>query len=315
MIQATARRLAQSIPVIFAASIVVFLLVHLIPSDPAAVIAGPDASQTTIEAIREKFGLNRPLYVQYGIWVSQIARGNLGKSVISGIPARQLIDQAFPATMELAVASMLLIIFVGVPLGLAAAIREGGWYDRVATGVAAFLTGVPNFWLGILLILAFSVHLHWFPPSGRVSILSQPVLGLRFLALPVLALAPRLASILFLFVRTSTLEVLVEDYVRTARAKGLPERIVAFKHILRNALLPVLTVLSVQFSRLLAGAIVIETVFAWPGMGRLLVTSVNNLDYPVVQAVLLILVVIFIILNVLTDLLYGLVDPRIRFGA
>lgn len=308
------RRLGQALPVVLLASILVFAIVHLLPGDPALRLAGPDADPATLEAVRERFGLNEPLAVQYGQWLVRTASGDLGSSFVSSLPVSRLIGQAFPATLELAVATLLVVVLVAVPLGLGAAISENSPFDRVVTGFAAFLIGVPNFWLAILLILLFSVTLNWLPPSGRLPLLQDFGLGVRFLALPVLALAPRLASVLLLFVRSSSLDTLSEDYVRTARAKGLPMRIVAVKHVLRNAMLPILTVLSVQFAQLLSGAVVIETIFAWPGMGRLLITAVENQDYPLIQSTLLIFVVLFIFVNVTTDVLYGLADPRIRIS-
>lgn len=315
MIVYVLRRLGQAAPVLVLASLVIFMVVHLLPSDPAFVLAGPDADEATLTAVREKFGLNEPIWVQYFYWLNNVLRGDFGTSFISRLPVERLIAQAFPATLELAVVTLLVIVVTAIPLGVFAALRERGFFDQLISGTAALLTAVPNFWLAILLILAFSVSLNWLPPSGRIPLLQNPELAWRFLVLPVFALAPRLSSVLLLFVRTSTLEVLNEDFVRTAKAKGLSSVFIAFKHVLRNALLPILTVLSVQFSQLLAGAVVIETIFAWPGMGRLLVNAVGNLDYPVVQAVLLLLVFLFVLINVLTDILYGLADPRIRLGS
>ncbi len=309
------KRVGQAVPVLILASILIFLVVQLLPGDPALVLAGPDANEATLAAVRMKFGLDKPLWMQYLYWLSNMARGDFGTSFISSLPVGRLITQAFPATLELAVATFIVIVVTAIPLGVFTALREGGVFDRIISGTAAFFTGVPNFWLAILLILAFSVSVNWFPPSGRVPLLQNPSVGWRFLVLPVLSLAPRLSSVLLLFVRTSTLGVLNEDFVRTAKAKGLSETSIAFKHVLRNAMLPIVTVLSVQFAQLLAGAVVIETVFAWPGMGRLLVSAVGNLDYPVVQAVLLLLVFLFVLINILTDILYGLADPRIRLGS
>lgn len=314
MLTYVVQRFGQSVPVAILASLLVFMLIHLLPGDPALTIAGADADDATVAAVTERLGLDQPLWLQYTTWLGRVVQGDFGTSFVSGLPVSRLIAQAFPATLELAVVALLLVIFLAIPLGVLCAFSEDSPFDRVVSGLAAFLIGVPNFWLAILLILVFSVSLQWFPPSGRVPLLADPAVAVRFLALPVLALVPRLASVLLLFVRASSLDVRGEDYVRTARAKGLPERMVATKHVLRNAMLPILTVISVQFAQLLSGAIVIETVFAWPGMGRLLVTAVNNRDYPVIQTVLLIFVFAFVLINVLTDFLYGIADPRIRSG-
>ena len=314
MLTYVVQRLGQSVPVAILASLLVFMLIHLLPGDPALTIAGADADDATVAAVTERLGLDQPLWLQYTTWLGRVVQGDFGTSFVSGLPVSRLIAQAFPATLELAVVALLLVIFLAIPLGVICAFSEDSPFDRVVSGLAAFLIGVPNFWLAILLILVFSVSLQWFPPSGRVPLLADPAVAVRFLALPVLALVPRLASVLLLFVRASSLDVRSEDYVRTARAKGLPERLVASKHVLRNAMLPILTVISVQFAQLLSGAIVIETVFAWPGMGRLLVTAVNNRDYPVIQTVLLLFVFAFVLINVLTDFLYGIADPRIRSG-
>lgn len=312
MVPFIVRRLGETIPVLFLASVLIFSVVHLLPSDPAIVLAGPDASAETIEAVRQRFGLDRPLAVQYVFWVGNMLQGNFGTSFISRLPVATLIGQAFPATLELALVTLLVVIVVAIPLGLFTGLAEDSAFDRVVSGIASFVIGIPNFWLGIILILVFSVSLGWFPPSGRIPFAENPWLAIRFLALPVASLAPRLISVLLLFVRTSTLKVLSEDFVRTARAKGLSQVRVAFKHVLRNAAIPILTVLSVQFAQLLAGAIVIETVFAWPGVGRLLINAVKNLDYPLIQTLLLLLVTLFIVINIATDVLYGLTDPRVR---
>lgn len=308
-------RFAQAVPIVIITTMIIFMIIHLLPGDPALTLVGADADPMTLHAVRERLSLNKPLPIQYVDWIGRTLRGDLGLSYVSSLPVQQLIAQAFPATIELAVSTIILVILVAVPLGLAAAFAENSLFDRSVSGTAAFLIGIPNFWLAILLILLFSVTLHWLPPSGRVPFAQDPVLAVRFLVLPVLALVPRLASVLLLFVRAATLETMTEDYVRTARAKGLPASHIAWKHVLRNALLPILTVLSVQFAQLLSGAVVIETVFAWPGMGRLLINAVSNRDYPVIQAALLLFVVMFILINILTDILYGIADPRIRLNS
>jgi len=309
------QRALQAIPVVILASIGVFLLLHLLPGDPAQVMAGSDTSPQTLEAIREDLGLNEPLPVQYLVWVEHVLRGDLGKSILSKIPVAQLIGQRAPATLELALAGEALTILIGIPLGVLAAIKQRTKADWGITSAISLGLAIPNFWLGILLIILFAVVLGWMPAGGRGDFSRDPLTALRFIALPAITLALPAAMNLSRLTKASVLEVLYEDYVRTAWAKGLDGKRVVIRHVLRNSLIPVITAIGLEFGRLLGGALVVESVFAWPGLGTLMLTSIFNRDYAIVQAGLLLLVMIFITVNLLIDLMYGFLDPRIRLSA
>ena len=308
------RRLAQLVPVVLLASIVVFGLMRLIPGDPALVIAGEDASPERIQEVRAELALDQPLPVQYLAWLGRVVRGDLGESIVSGQPVARILAQKVAATAELAVGALLVAVVVGIPLGVAAALRRGGALDLAVTAYTSTVLGIPNFWLGLLLILLFVVALNWLPPGGRVALTEDPGTAWRYLLMPVLTLSVRASGIFIRFTRTSMLEVLPEDYVRTARAKGLAEGVVVTRHALRCALIPVVTVVGLEFGRLLAGAVIAEQIFAWPGVGRLIIQAVGQRDFAIVQGVLLLLVVVFVLVNLITDLLYGVLDPRIRLA-
>jgi peptide/nickel transport system permease protein len=314
MLAFTLARIIQSIPLVFGATIVVFVLMRMVPGDPASIYAGPEAPQEVIQAVRKNFGLDKPLPLQYTSWLSKVLRGDLGKSYLSSIPVSDLLKQRIPATLELTFAAMLPTILIGIPSGVVAALKSGGRVDAIITTFAGLNVALPSFWLGILAIYFFSVVLDWLPPGGRVSITSDPIQGAKYLLLPAVTLSLVTTAALSRLVKSAMLEVLHEDYVRTARSKGLTNNQVILHHILRNAMVPVITVLSFQFGRLLGGAIVIESVFAWPGVGRLVLSSLANRDYAVIQGVLLTLVLVFIAINLVTDIAYGLLDPRIRVG-
>jgi peptide/nickel transport system permease protein len=308
------RRILQAIPVVFLASVGVFLLLHLLPGDPAMMLAGTDTTPETLEAIRQDLGLNEPLPVQYWIWLQHVLRGDLGKSILSKIPVSQLLMQRAPATLELAFAGEILTILIGIPLGVLAAVKQR---TKVDLGITSFISlglAVPNFWLGILLIILFAVVLGWMPPGGRGDFSRDPLLALKFITLPAITLALPASMNLSRLTKASVLDVLYEDYVRTAWAKGLHSRAVVVRHVLRNSLIPVITAVGLEFGRLLGGSIIVESVFAWPGLGTLMLTSIGNRDYVIVQAGLLLLVMIFIIVNLLTDVAYGFIDPRIRLA-
>ena len=307
-------RLLQAIPVVFLSSVGVFMLLHLLPGDPALVMAGPDAPPAAVEAIRQDMGLDQPLPLQYVRWVQHVAQGDLGRSVLSKLPVAQLIGQRAPATLELAVAGVILTVLIALPLGEVAATKQRTAADWGISSFISFGQAIPNFWLGILLILVFAVGLGWLPPVGRGDIRSDPMLALKFLALPAITLALPAAMNLSRLTKATVLEVMYEDHVRTARAKGLGNTTVITGHVLRNAMVPIVTAIGLEFGRLLGGAIIVESVFAWPGLGTLMLTSIGNRDYVVVQAGLLILVLIFIVVNLLTDISYGFLDPRIRLS-
>lgn len=308
------RRLIQAVPVLVLSTVAVFLLLHLVPGDPALILAGSDASDEVIAAVRQDMGLDQPLPVQYGRWLAHVATGDFGQSYTSRLPVSGLIAQRIPATLELAFAAMLLVVLIGFPTGVLAAVKQRSPVDWLVSLFNGLAIAIPSFWFGILAILLFALVLGWLPPGGQVALTEDPVQGVRSLLLPALTLALHPAASLSRLVRASMLEVLHQDFVRTAHAKGLSQRIVIGRHALRNALVPVITVLGLQFGRLLGGAVVVESVFAWPGIGRLILDAIGNRDYAVVQAALLLLVLIFIGVNLLTDLMYGVFNPRIRFG-
>jgi peptide/nickel transport system permease protein len=315
MINFAARRLVQAIPVIFLASIGVFLLLHLLPGDPAQLMAGSDAPPASIEFVRHDMGLDQPLPVQYVVWLGHIAHGDLGKSVFSKLPVSQLIGQRAPATVELAIAGELITILLALPLGVVAAVKQRSAADWVISSATSIGLAIPNFWLGILLTLLFAVGLGWLPPGQRGDLARDPLGELKFLALPAFTLALPLAMNLSRLTKASVLEVLYEDHVRTARSKGLSETVVVSAHVLRNALVPIVTAISLDVGRLLGGALIVETIFSWNGLGTLMLSAVGNRDYVVVQACLLLLVGVFIVVNLIADLSYGLLDPRIRLAA
>jgi peptide/nickel transport system permease protein len=315
MIAYILRRLLHLIPVVLLTSVLVFLLLHLVPGDPAETVAGPDATPDVIQAVRQKMGLDRPLPVQYGIWLGNVARFDLGASYISKMPVIDLVGYAFPATIQLALAGLFLALAVSLPLGVLASVKQASKLDLFVQSFTALGLGVPNFWLGILLILLFALILGILPPGGRIDPMQSPAMGLKTLILPAVTLGVQMSAVFTRFVRAAMLEVLHEDYVRTARAKGLHERVVVVRHALRSALVPVVTVVGLQFGRLLGGAVVVESVFAWPGVGRLIIQAVEQRDYTVVQAALLWLVLVFLLINLITDVLYAFLDPRIRLGA
>jgi peptide/nickel transport system permease protein len=308
------RRCVEAVPVVLLATLLIFLGMRLIPGDPALVLAGQDASPEALAAIRKANGLDQPLPVQYAIWLNNALHADFGVSFFSHAPVAQLLAQRAPATLELGLAAMLVTVLLSVPTGVLAAVRQHRPLDWLISGFNGLAVAVPSFWLGILAILLFSLALGWLPPGGAGDFTRDPGQALKYLVLPAVTLAlPGVAAVSRL-VKASMLEVLGDDYVRTARAKGVAEHGVILRHALRNALVPVVTLLGLQFGRLLGGAVITESVFSWPGLGRLIRDAIGNRDYAVVQATLLLLVVTFIVINLLTDVLYGVLDPRIRLA-
>jgi peptide/nickel transport system permease protein len=291
------------------------LLLHLLPGDPASLMAGPDAPESTIAFVRHDMGFDQPLPVQYVIWLGHVARGDFGNSTFSKLPVSQLIGQRAPATLELAIVGEILTILIALPLGVIAAVKQRTATDWGISSLTSLGLAIPNFWLGILLILLFAVALGWLPPGGRSDFTRDPLSELKFLALPAFTLALPQAMNLSRLTKASVLEMLYEDHVRTAFAKGLATQAVVSGHVLRNALVPIVTAISLDFGRLLGGALIVETVFAWPGMGSLLLSAIGNRDYVIVQAGLLLLVTVFIVVNLIADISYGFLDPRIRTAA
>ncbi len=309
------KRIIQLIPILILASVVIFTIMHMIPGDPAQVYAGPDATPDALEAIRKDMGLDQPLFIQYLLWLKHVLLLDFGVSYTSKYPVIQLIRQKVGATFELAMAAALLQVTIGIPLGIIAALNQRRWIDYVISAYNSIVMAVPNFWLGILLILLLSVQFRVLPPAGRIEFLPNPAIAWKSLIMPAFSLALFASASVTRFTRAAMLEVLSEHYVRTARSKGLKENVVVIRHALRNALIPVITVVGIQFGYLLGGAVIIETVFAWPGMGRLIMQGIGNRDYTVVQGALILFVTIFVLLNLLIDVCYAFLDPRIRLSA
>jgi peptide/nickel transport system permease protein len=307
------RRVLAIIPVLFGISILVFLLVHLIPGDVAQILLGTQATDQQLETLRRTFGLDRALPVQYLDWLSHILRGDFGVSFRTNRPVLPDLVSRFGVTVQLTLVSMLIALVVAVPLGAIAAARRGRAADGASRVVALFGLSIPNFWLGTLLILFVSLGLHWLPPVGFVSLLDNPWLGIQTLILPAIALGTAVAAFIMRMVRSSLLEVLRQDYIRTAQAKGLHEQTVLYRHAMKNAFIPVLTVIGVQIGYLLGGAVIIESIFSLPGMGRFLLDSISNRDYSIVQGGVLFIALVFCLVNLSVDLVYGWLDPRIRY--
>lgn len=308
------RRLILMIPVLLIVGTVVFTLVHLTPGDPAAVILGPEASGEQVEELRDRLGLNDPFYEQYLRWLAGVVRLDFGESLFIGEPVTQaLIDRAQP-TLTLTFYALALQIIIGIPAGLMAAVRHNSILDRAIMMFSISGAAMPNFFLGILLILIFAVRMGWLPSGRYVPLTDDPLEHFRHMLLPAFALGISAAGLLARLVRSTMLDVLHEDYVRTAMAKGLPDRLVIVRHALRNALIPAITVIGLSVGGLLGGAVVTETVFTLPGMGRLIVQSVGRRDYPVIQGGVMVIAAVYVLINLLVDLLYVYLDPRVRYG-
>lgn len=299
-------RLGSTAVVVFGVLCLVFFLIHLVPGDPVEVMLGESARPADRMALRESLGLDKPLAVQFGRYLSHVAQLDLGTSLRSKRPIIDILAERLPATAELAVAALLVAIVIAFPLGIVAAVRKDTVWDHSAMTVSLLGVSIPNFLMGPLLILFFSLWLGWFPVTGRD--------GFSSLVLPAITLGSAMAAILSRMVRATLLEVLGEDYIRTARAKGLGPGAVIWRHALRNALLPVITLLGLQLGALLAGAVITEAVFSWPGIGQLIIEAIQSRDYPVVQACVLLISLSYVVVNTLTDLVYSWLDPRVRLG-
>jgi len=299
------RRLLLAIPTLFGVLVVAFLLLYVAPGDPVQSMIGERADSATITRLRAQLHLDDPLPVRFGHYVGSVVRGDLGRSYITNRPITQDIRERFPKTMQLAGAAMLLASFLGISLGILSARNPGGFADRFALGLAYLGISFPVYWVGLLLILLFAVTLHWLPPSGYG--------GLRFLILPALTLGMRSIAFLARMTRSAMLEALNADFVRTARAKGLTEWTVTVRHALRNAMIPVITLVGLQAPLLIGGAVIIETIFVIPGMGLLLLDGVNQRDYPIITGVFLVVGVAITLINLLIDLSYGVLDPKVRY--
>ena len=312
MLAFLARRILIAIPTIFLISVFVFSLQHLLPGDPILVMAGEERDPEVIAALREKYRLNDPIPVQYMAWAGNALQGDLGTSLRTRQPVLELIGQKLPVTIQLAVMALIIAMTIGIPAGVISAYRKGTWVDWVANIVALSGLSVPNFWLGIMLILLVSVKLGWLPASGYVPFSEDPVQSIKVMLMPAFVLGTAIAATLMRHTRSAMLSVLRSDYVRTARAKGLKERTVLVKHALRNALVPVVTVTTLVFGELLAGAVLTEQIFTIPGFGKLVVDAVFNRDYAVVQGIVLCTGIAFIFMNILADAAYRVLNPRMR---
>ena len=300
-------------PVLFGISLVVFALVRLIPGDVVQILLGTSASQQQIETLRRLFGLDQPLPVQFVDWFSHVVRGDLGSSLRTGRPVLPDLVARFGVTLQLTLSSMLIALVVAIPLGITSAARRGHLWDAASRLLALIGLSIPNFWLGTLLILFASLAIGWLPPVGFVSLVDDPGLGVQTLLLPSIALGTALAAFVMRMLRSSLLEVLGQEYVRTAYAKGLRDRTVVYTHALKNAFIPVLTVIGIQLGYLLGGAVVVEQVFSLPGLGRFLLDAIYTRDYPIVQGGVLFIALVFSLVNLVVDVLYASLDPRIRY--
>ncbi|CAN5646589.1 glutathione ABC transporter permease GsiC [soil metagenome] len=305
------RRLLLMIPVLFGVTVIVFMIIHLAPGDPAQMVAGPTAPPEVVENVREQLGLNRPILIQYGTYMGNVFQGDLGRSLVTRRSVSDEIRNSFWYTLELVLVARVWSVVVAIPLGVLAAYKRNTIWDKLSMALALVGISFPIFFVGLLLIWLFAAKLGWFPISGRGGPL-WTLDGWRYIALPAFTLGYFQVAALARVVRSSMLEVLRRDYVLTARAKGLGERNVLYRHALKNALLPAITVIGLQFGFLLGGAVVTETIFSWPGMGRLVVGAINYRDFPMVQGPILVLAALFVLINLLVDISYGLIDPRVR---
>ncbi|MEX1021158.1 MAG: nickel ABC transporter permease [Litorilinea sp.] len=299
------RRLLQSIIVVWGVSLIVFVLLRLAPGDPVSLLLSETATSEQIEAAREKWGLNEPILVQYGVFLSNAVRGDLGDSLFFRQPAMDVLMARMPATLQLSAVALLFSLSVAIPLGMVSALRRDSVWDYLGSGVAMIGQAIPPYWLGIMLILLFSVTLGWFPTSGRGSF--------AHIVLPAVTLGSVLMALITRLVRSGMLDVLSEDYIRTARAKGLRERSVIVRHAMRNIMIPLVTVIGLQLGALFGGAVITESIFAWPGVGRVALQAINARDYPMVQASVLFISVVYVFLNLAVDIVYVYLDPRIRY--
>lgn len=328
------KRLLLLIPVVLGVSVLVFIIMHVFTTDPSATILGQHASQEQIDALRQQLGLNDPLYIQYLSFIGGILKGNFGTSLITKSSVATEIFSRFPATIELAIISIIVASIVGITLGVLSAVKQNSIIDYICMGTSLVGVSMPIFWLGLILIIVFSVTLGWLPVSGRATIGLEPskITGLylldsllsgditaffdslQHLALPVIALSSYSTAIIARMTRSAMLEVLGQDYIRTARSKGLAENIIVKSHGLRNALIPVTTVIGLQLGSLLGGAVLTETVFSWPGIGGYTIDAILKSDFPVVQGAVMIMAIVFVLVNLLVDLLYAFIDPRIKYS-
>lgn len=307
------RRLLQLLPVLFVVSAIVFFVFRIIPGDAAVTRLGESADPESVARLRREMGLDKPLYVQYLVWLGRAVRADLGESAINRQGVFALVIEKFPATLELAALGIALSLLLSVPAGILSALRRGSWLDHLTRLGALVGFCVPRYWLAVLLILMLAVQWRWFPPAGHIPLSEQPLANLRFAALPALSVALTLAAVQMRFLRSSLLDIIAQDYIRTAHAKGLAHRVVVLHHALKNALIPFVTVVGLEFGNLLGGLVVVEQIFSWPGVGWLMVQSIIHRDYAVVQGAVLLIATGFVTVNLLVDVAYAALDPRIRY--
>jgi peptide/nickel transport system permease protein len=307
-------RFLAAIPVLLGVSLFTFMLVRLVPGDPIQIMLGTEVQGNRAEEIRRLYGLDRPWPAQYIEWLGQAVQGNLGSSLRTGLPVNESIMVRLPVTLELTLLALIIGLVIGVPLAIVAAQARGKFTDAFVSALVLFGISMPGFWLATLLVLIFSLYLRWFPPIGFVPFTENPVENLRRMTLPALSLGVAFGATTMRFTRSSLLEVFNQDYIRTARAKGLRDRLVTYRHALKNALIPVVTVTGIQVGRLLGGTVIIEQIFALPGIGRYIFDAISTRDYPIIQGTVLFFTFVFILVNLMVDVLYGIIDPRIKFA-
>lgn len=307
------KRLAQAIPVFLFVTVVIFGLMRAAPGDPARIMLGPKATESAVQALEQKWGFNEPLYVQYFKWMANMLTGDFGRSLSDGKPVAKLLAQRLPVTLTLSFFAMVVSLIIAIPAGILSAVRRNTPVDYGAMLFALLGVSMPNFWLGLMLIVVFGLWLGWFPTFGYTSIYAQPIQGLQHMILPAIALGTALAAVVTRMLRSSMLEIMNEDYIQTAKAKGINRRKIIRKHALRNALIPTVTIIGLQIGYLMNGSILVETVFAIPGMGRMLADAVFQRNYPVVQGTVVIIALVFIAVNLIVDLMYAYLDPQITY--
>jgi ABC-type dipeptide/oligopeptide/nickel transport system permease component len=308
------QRLLLAVPVLFGVSVLVFGVLHLAPGDPAAIMLGAQATKEDVTRLHRDLGLDRPLVVQYFHWIGQVARGDLGRSIPLGRAVLPEVLLRFKATLVLTGGALVIAVLLGLGAGIISAVRQYSWLDRLSMGAAVTGVSLPVFWTGIMLIIVFALQLRWFPSSGMSSPYGSGFIDILWhLVLPAVTLGTASAAALARLTRSSVLEIIRQDYIRSARAKGLAERAVIARHVLKNAINPIITVLGVQVGFLLGGAILTETVFSWPGLGSMMVRAIQARDYPLVQGGVLLIATTFVVVNLVVDLLYAVFDPRIRY--
>jgi peptide/nickel transport system permease protein len=307
-------RVLSVIPTLIGISILVFLVTYLIPGDPALIMAGSEATPEVIAELRRRWGLDQPVWVRYGLWFANMVQGNLGESYFSRQSVLQLVGNTLPVTLELTLLALLVAVMIAIPTGIISAVRANSWFDVSAAAVSFVGLSIPGFWLGIMLIYVFAVQFQVLPAGGFTPLERGVVANLESMLLPAIALGTFASTQLMRYLRASLLDVLHADYIRTARAKGARERMVLIRHAVRNALIPFTTVLGVQMGYLLGGTVIIESVFALPGMGRLVLTAILNRDYQVTTGIIFLIAAAFVLINLVVDLLYPVLDPRVRLG-